>query len=177
MSEIWILIFSYLFIFFARVSDVTLSTVRILMLMRGRALAASTIGFFEVTIYILALGQVIGNLDNPGRLVVYALGFATGNFIGSNLEERLAIGFSTVQVISLDKSDELAEITRELGFGVTVMEGCGKQGTHQILHILLKRKDLPCFMATIREVDKHAFVSVMDTRKIFGGYFSKIKAK
>ena len=172
-----ILIFSYLFIFFARVLDVSLSTVRILMLMRGRSLAAAAIGFFEVTIYILALGQVIGNLDNPVRLVVYAFGFATGNYIGSILEERLAVGFATAQVISLDKSDEMIEIMREQGFGVTVLEGCGKQGTHQILHILLKRKDLPCLMSMVRKVDNQAFVSVMDTRKIFGGYFAKIKAK
>jgi uncharacterized protein YebE (UPF0316 family) len=172
-----ILIFSYLFIFFARVADVSLSTVRILMLMRGRSLAAATIGFFEVTIYILALGQVIGNLNNPVRLVVYALGFATGNYIGSQLEERLAVGFATAQVISLDKSEEMANIMREQGFGVTVLEGCGRHGTHHILHILLKRKDLPCFMSIAREVDSQAFITVMDTRKIFGGYFAKIKAK
>jgi uncharacterized protein YebE (UPF0316 family) len=171
------LILSYLLIFFARVTDVSLSTVRILMIMRGRSLVAATIGFFEVSIYILALGQVIGNLDNPLRVVAYALGFATGNLIGSRLEERLALGVATAQVISLDKSDEIAEILREQGFGVTVLEGCGRHGTHQILHILLKRKDLPCFMDTVREADNQAFVSVMDTRKIFGGYFAKIKAK
>lgn len=173
----WVLVFSYLFIFFARVTDVSLSTVRILMLMRGRSLVAAIIGFFEVSIYILALGQVIGNLNDPVRLVIYALGFATGNYIGSHIEERLALGFATAQVISLDKSDKMAEIMREQGFGVTVLEGCGKHGTHQILHILLKRKDLPCFMSIIRDVDNQAFVSVMDTRKIFGGYFTKIKAK
>lgn len=165
------------FIFFARVSDVTLATLRILMLMRGESLKAAAIGFFEVTIYILALARVIDSLDDPIRLVVYALGFATGNFVGSNIEERLAMGFATAQVISVNKSGELAEMAREEGFGVTVLEGCGREGTHHILHILLKRKDLPCFLQLIRKVDDQAFVSVMDTRKIFGGYFSKIKAK
>ncbi|MBS4031087.1 MAG: DUF2179 domain-containing protein [Clostridiales bacterium] len=173
----WILVLGYLFIFFARVSDVTLSTMRILMLMRGKSINAAVIGFFEVIIYILALGQVIGSLNEPLRLIVYALGFATGNFVGSRVEERLAIGFATAQVISLENSDLMAEKMRDQGFGVTVLEGCGKQGTHQILHILLKRKDLPCFIGLARQIDKDAFVSVMDTRQIFGGYFSKIKAK
>lgn len=165
------------FIFFARVIDVSLSTVRILMLMRGRSVTAAIIGFFEVTIYILALSRVIASLDDPVRLVVYGLGFSVGNLVGGRVEESLALGFATAQVISLDKSEELAEKMREQGFGVTVLEGCGREGTHQILHILLKRRDLPCFLGLIRKVDDQAFVSVMDTRKIFGGYFSKIKAK
>lgn len=173
----WILVFSYLFIFVARFLDVTLSTVRILMLMRGRSFTAAIIGFFEVIIYILALNQVVGSLGDPLRLIVYALGFATGNYVGGTLEEHLALGFATAQVISLEKSDEMVEEMRLQGFGVTVLEGCGKHGTHQILHVLLKRRDLPCFLDLTRKVDNQAFVSVMDTRKIFGGYFTKIKAK
>lgn len=169
------LVLSYLFIFAARVSDVTLSTIRILMLMRGKAALASVIGFFEVTIFILALNQVVGNLDDPFRLLAYALGFATGNFVGSRLEERLALGFVTVQVISTGKSAELLERIRERGFGVTALEGCGREGTYQILHVLLKRRTLPCFLALVREIDDQAFISVMDTRRIFGGYFSRIK--
>lgn len=169
------LVLSYLLIFAARVGDVTLSTIRILLLMRGKALLASVIGFFEVTIFILALNQVVGNLDDPFRLLAYALGFATGNFVGSRLEERLALGFATVQVISMDKSVELLEQIRERGFGVTALEGCGREGTYQILNVLLKRRDLPCFLSLVRGIDDQAFVSVMDTRKIFGGYFSRIK--
>lgn len=165
------------FIFFARVSDVTLSTVRILMIMRGKSVSAAIIGFFEVTIYVLALSRVIDSLDDPLRLIIYALGFATGNLLGSRVEEHLALGFSTAQVISVDKAEELAVRMRDRGFGVTVLEGCGREGTHQILHVLLKRRDMPCFLSIIREVDNQAFVSVMDTRKIFGGYFTKIKAK
>lgn len=150
---------------------------RILMIMRGKSVTAAVIGFFEVSVYILALSRVIGALDHPIRLIVYASGFAAGNLLGSRIEERLALGFSTAQVISLDKSEELAEKMRQRGFGVTVLEGCGREGTHQILHILLKRRDMPCFLTIIRDIDSQAFVTVMDTRKIFGGYFTKIKAK
>ncbi|MBS3900235.1 MAG: DUF2179 domain-containing protein [Dethiobacter sp.] len=171
------LFFDYAFIFFARVSDVTLSTVRILMLMRGRSVTAAAIGFFEVSIYVLALSRVIDSLDQPLRLIVYALGFATGNLLGSRAEEYLALGFTTAEVISVDKAGELAEKMRECGFGVTVLQGCGLTGTHQILHVLLKRRNMPSFLGIIREVDDKAFVSLMDTRKIVGGYFAKIKSK
>jgi len=169
------LLLGYLFIFAARVADVSLATIRILLLMRGKALLASVIGFFEVTIFILALNQVVGNLDDPLRLLAYSLGFATGNFAGSRLEERLALGFATVQVISMGKSAELLAEVRERGFGVTALEGCGREGTYQILHVLLKRRDLPCLLSLVRRIDDQAFVTVMDTRKIFGGYFSRIK--
>lgn len=166
-----------LFVFFARVSDVTLSTLRILMLMRGKTLIAAVIGFFEVSVYILALGQVLNNLNHPISIVVYALGFATGNIVGGFFEEKLAVGYNTAQVISVNKAQEMAARLRDHGFGVTIIEGCGIKGPHDILYVLLKRRDLPSLMAIIQEVDKNAFVSIMDTRKTFGGYFSRIKAK
>ncbi|MCR3922117.1 MAG: DUF5698 domain-containing protein [Firmicutes bacterium] len=173
-----ILFLNMLFIFFARVTDVTLSTVRILMIMRGRSVNAAMIGFFEVTLYILALSKVIDSLDNPVLLVTYALGFAAGTFTGGYVEERLAVGFATAQIISLQEPDLLATELRAQGFGVTILEGCGREGNRrQILHVLLKRKDMPCLLRIVEKNDKDAFVTVMDTRKILGGYFTKIKAK
>ncbi|MCW3491390.1 DUF2179 domain-containing protein [Dethiobacter alkaliphilus] len=172
-----ILLLDYAFIFLARVLDMTLATVRILMVMRGKPGSAAGIGFFESIIYILALARVIDTLDNPTRLIVYALGFAAGNYAGTKIEEMLALGFSTAQVISRENAEELTEKLRENGFGVTVLEGCGREGSHQLLHVLLKRKDIPVLMSIIRDTDEHAFVSVFDTRKILGGYFRKIKSK
>lgn len=169
----WVL----MFIFFARVSDVTLSTLRILMLMRGKTLVAAAIGFFEVSVYIVALGQVLNNLTHPISIAVYAMGFATGNIVGGFFEEKLALGFNTAQVISVDKSKELAAQLRDHGFGVTIIEGYGIKGPHEILYVLLKRRDLPSLMGIIQKVDKNAFVTIMDTRKTIGGYFSRIKAK
>ncbi len=170
-------ILSYLFIFFARVIDVGLGTFRILMLMRGKSLQAATIGFFESAIYILALTQVIQSLDNPIRLGFYALGFAAGNYVGSMLEERLAVGYATVQIITLSCTDTMVDALRNEGFGVTVIEGCGKEGWHQIMHVLLRRKELPKLFKITRSLDDQAFVSVMDTRKIMGGFFARRKAK
>jgi uncharacterized protein YebE (UPF0316 family) len=176
VEEVSILL-NALFIFFARVSDVTLSTVRILMIMRGRSISAAVIGFVEVSIYVLALSRVIGSLESPILVAAYALGFSVGTLTGGFIEERLALGYATAQVISLEQSQQIAEQLRAEGFGVTIIEGSGRTGRHQILHVLLKRKDIPDLLALIQNADKQAFVSIMDTRKILGGYFRKIKAK
>ena len=165
------------FIFLARVCDVTMSTVRILMIMRGKAALAAFIGFFEVSVYVLALSRVIGDLDRPILLITYASGFAAGNYIGSLVEERLALGYATAQIISLEAADPIAADLREQGFGVTILEGYGRKGVHKILLVLLKRRDIPCLLEAVRACDVNAFISVMDTRKILGGHFTKIKAK
>ena len=86
------MILGYLFIFFARVVDVTCSTIRTLMVVQGRKLHAAIIGFFEVTVYITALGKVVDSLDNPMNLLVYGLGFACGNYVGIMVENRIALG-------------------------------------------------------------------------------------
>ena len=128
---------SGLFIFLARVADMSMATFRILMLMRGRSVIASLIGFMESLLYILALGQVLKHLDSPINMVIFAAGFAVGNFVGSRIEESIALGYVNAQIISVSCHDTLQETLRE-GFGVTTVEGHGKDGVHHILHIMLK---------------------------------------
>lgn len=166
----------YLLIFLARVSDVSLSTVRTLMIVRGKGIIAGCIGFFEVIIYITALNKVVNNLDNPLNLLAYALGFATGNVAGSFIEEKLAIGLMTVQVIT--EREDLCLLIRNMNFGVTVLEGKGKEGQKKVLMVSLPRKDLDSLLKVINENDSAAFVTVMDTRATKGGYFRRaIKEK
>lgn len=168
---------TYFLIFFSRVIDVGLGTVRIIYLTRGQSALASAIGFVEMLIYIAVLGTVIGNLDHPLNIVIYALGFAAGNFVGGKIEEKIAVGFVNVQVITMQICNGIEETLREMGFGVTSVEGTGKEGPHRILYVMMKRRDLPCFLRDIRELDRDAFISIMDTRKILGGYFNRAKAK
>lgn len=165
------LIVGYLFIFCARVVDVSLATIRMLMIVRGKRLYAAMIGFFEVIVYITALNKVVGGLSNPANLLAYALGFATGNYVGSYIEEKLAIGLITVQIIT--RESKLVGIIREKGFGVTVLEGKGKEGTRQVLMVSLSRKALPVLMEIIEQNDGAAFVTVMDTKVTLGGYFKQ----
>jgi uncharacterized protein YebE (UPF0316 family) len=166
----------YLFIFFARICDVSLATMRTLMIMRGQRLYAALIGFFEVIIYILALDKIFGNLDNPLNLISYAAGFATGNYLGSFLEEKLAVGTITVQVITLKAPLELTERLRNEGFGVTLIEGIGREGVRYILQIMLKRKQFECLRRIIDQWDPDAFWTIFDARLTRGGVLSR-KAK
>jgi len=161
----------YLFIFLARVIDVSLATMRMLLIVRGMGLYAAMVGFFEVMVYVTALSQVVGNLDKPINLLVYALGFATGNIVGSYLEEKLAIGLTTIQVITQD--DELCEKIRSQGFGVTVLEGKGREGIRHVLLVSLTRKELPSLLEYIENQDAEAFLTVMDTKASKGGYFKQ----
>lgn len=171
-SVIW----GCLFIFFARVIDVSLSTMRMLLLVRGKGTYAAFVGFFEVIVYVIALNQVVGNLDKPINLFVYALGFATGNIVGSFIEGKLAIGLTTVQIIT--EHPELCKAIRDEGFGVTVIEGKGKDGVRKILLVSLSRKELPALLDLIESQDNAAFVTIMDTKATKGGYFKQTqKAK
>lgn len=166
----------YLFIFFARVSDVSLSTFRTLMVVQGRKIPAAIIGFFEVSIYITALSKVVSSLDNPFNLLAYALGFACGNYVGITIENKIALGNLAVQII-LKKSGnkELMEVLRENRFGVTVIVGQGLEGTKDILNVAINRKDLNNLKKIVYEYDKNAFITVNNTNPISGGYFATNK--
>ena len=168
----------YLFIFFARVTDVTLSTIRMLMVVQGRKVQAAIIGFFEVSIYVTALGKVVNSLDNIWNLLAYALGFACGNYVGITIENRIALGNLAAQVVlKADNNDELVKKLRESGFGVTVLEGHGREGTREILNLAINRKDLDKLKGIVYDYDKDAFITTSSVNPISGGYFSTIKKK
>ncbi|MFA7411968.1 MAG: DUF5698 domain-containing protein [Tissierellaceae bacterium] len=170
------LLFGYLFIFFARVTDVSLATVRMLMVVQGRKLQAALIGFFEVGIYITALGKVVNSLNNPMNLLSYALGFACGNYLGIIIENKIALGNLAAQIIlKISGNDDLIKILRENGFGVTVLEGQGLEGTREILNVIINRKDLLNLKKIVYEFDKNAFITVNNINPISGGYFSPIR--
>lgn len=168
-------ILGYLLIFSARLADVSLATIRMIMVIRGKRIIAACIGFVEAGIYILAVAKVLSAMSNPLNVLAYALGFATGNYVGIFLEEKMALGSIIVQVISEHEITELVEKLRDDGFGVTVVEGCGREGIRYLLNVTLQRKKLSKLYSVIDNHDKNAFVTVTDARAIRGGYFSSIK--
>jgi len=166
----------YLFIFFARVIDVTLATIRTLMVVQGRKLQAALIGFFEISIYVTALSKVVSNLDNPLNLFSYALGFACGTYLGITVENKIALGNLAVQIIlKISDKDQLIKELREKGFGVTVTEGQGLEGTREILNVAIKRKDLETLKKKVYEYDEKAFITVNSINPISGGFFASVK--
>jgi len=165
-----------LFIFFARVIDVTLATIRTLMVVQGRKLQAALIGFFEISIYVTALSKVVSNLDNPLNLFSYALGFACGTYLGITVENKIALGNLAVQIIlKISDKDQLIKELREKGFGVTVTEGQGLEGTREILNVAIKRKDLETLKKKVYEYDEKAFITVNSINPISGGFFASVK--
>ncbi|MFZ7102275.1 MAG: DUF2179 domain-containing protein [Peptococcaceae bacterium] len=163
------IVWGLIFIFTARVLDMSMATTRTLFVVKGRKLAAAGIGFAESIIYVLALQKVFQTLDNPLNLIVYGLGFSVGNIVGIVIEEKMAMGYLTVQVITLVEPLELTIRLRKEGFGVTVIAGEGREGIRYIIQIVLSRKSLPKLRKIIDNWDPAAFVTVFDARTIKGG--------
>lgn len=170
MNEV---IFGYLFIFFARVIDMSLDVVRILMLTKDRKLTAALVGFVEVTVFIIALGKVMsGGLDDPIKIIAYAGGFATGNYVGAVIEGFMAVGYLSIQVFpARDKVGDTINRLRAEGFGVTSVVGAGRCGPRTILFVILKRKDVDRVIKILDEVDPNTFYNISDAKNIRGGVF------
>lgn len=168
---------TYLAIFAAKIAHVSFGTIRIIYLTRGKAYAAAAVGFFEVIIYLIALNMVLQNIDRWQNILIYGLGFAAGNIVGSMIEEKIAIGYVNAQVVTIDECNGLEENLRDRGYGVTSMPCYGKEGPHRTLQVMLKRKELPDFLKEMKDHDPEAFITIYDTRKIMGGYFNRMKAK
>lgn len=159
-----------LLIFCLRLCDVTLGTLRIVMTVRGRKLFAALFGFIEVTIFVVAISRVVRNMGNPWLVLGYSSGFAAGTLVGMTIEERLALGWTVVRIISTDLSKRVAEALRLAGFGVTEMSGQGMRGTVEIFEVVVRRVDLPKVLQTVDQVDSKAFVTVEETRRVYRGW-------
>jgi uncharacterized protein YebE (UPF0316 family) len=166
-----------LVIFCLRIVDVSLSTVRMLLAVKGIKLVAPLIGFFEVLIWILAVGTAIRHLDSPLHLIGYAGGFATGTFVGLKIEERMALGMATIRVVSRYGGVELAEALRDRGFGVTEFSGQGREGKVEVVDAVLRRRDLPAVLKEVDLWDPDAFVTIQEPRAIRRGWLFQSRRK
>jgi len=160
-----------LMIFGLRVTDMSLDTLRMLFVMRGRKGIAWALGFFEAGIYIVAITRVLSNLNNPLTILGYAAGFATGNVVGILIEERLAIGHTQMSIVSTARGAALAQALREAGFAVTELPARGKDGMVHLLNASVLRKDVPNVERVVHEVDPEAFVTSADVRPVRHGFW------
>lgn len=165
-------VFVYTFIFLAKLIEVTLFTFRTIMIMRGKPTVAGIIGFFEVIIWIVALGKVMTSLNDVVGIVIYAAGFGIGNYIGSKLEEVVGIGLLKVQIIAEQDDENLVAMIREKGYGVTEVEGRGRDSNKQVLIVMIRRKELNNLNEIIFENKISAVVTIQDVRKMHGGFIS-----
>jgi uncharacterized protein YebE (UPF0316 family) len=158
-------------IFCARICDVPIGTIRIIFVSRGRKGIAPLLGFFEVLIWLIAIGKIMQNLTNFMAYLAYAGGFATGNFIGMLIEEKLAVGNVIVRVITRKVADSLVEDLSNRGFGVTSISAEGNEGPVNIVYSVIKRSDLNTVIEDVKKFNPRAFYSVEDVRAVSEGIF------
>lgn len=153
-----------LLIFLMRIADVSIGTVRIILVARGRKLLAPALGFVEILIWLYAISNIMQNLDRLAYYLAYAAGFAAGNHLGIIVEERLAIGIGMVRVITRRKADRLIASLRRAGYGVTTVIGEGSAGPVDIIYTVVRRAELPRVIEAIHTFNPRAFYVVEDVR-------------
>lgn len=162
---------SALLIFFLRVVDVSLATVRMLMVIRGRKALAWIIGFVQAIVFVVALQAVLSGLDNWLNILGYAAGFATGNVAGMMIEERMALGHTHLRIISSGRGAEVAKHLRGAGFAVTEIPGRGKDGTVTLLNVSVLRKRVLEVRHLVEDVDQDAMVTAEDIHPVRRGFW------
>ena len=172
--EIWLSPEAWLgaaLIFGLRVADMTLDTLRVLMVMRGRKALAWVLGFFQALIFIVAISSVLKNLDNPLNILGYAAGFATGNVFGMWIEERLAIGHTQLSIVSSRLGTAIAERVRTAGYAVTEIPARGKDGMVSMLSLSVLRRNVDQVHRLVHQVDPAAFITAEDVRPVRRGFW------
>jgi len=160
-------------IFFARMSDVTLGTLRNVFIAKGFKNIVPIIGFFEVLIWLISMRQIMQHLDNPLCYLGFAAGFAAGTYVGMFLERRLALGMQVLRIITHQNSEGLILALKAENIGVTIIDGQGAKGPVKIIFTILKRKDIEGIRQIIEKNNPSAFYSIEDIRVANQGVFPK----
>ncbi|HNQ25125.1 MAG TPA: DUF2179 domain-containing protein [Methanoregulaceae archaeon] len=166
-----------LLIFFFRICDVSLGTIRVIFIAKGLKYIAPVIGFFEVIIWLLAIGQVMNNISNVACYIAYGGGFAAGTLLGMTVEERLSIGTVVVRVISNEDITGLLSFLRAHSFGVTIADGEGSKGKVKIILSVIKRQDLEEVVRGIQHHLPGTFYSVEEIKSVAEGVFPEKKSR
>lgn len=169
---IWI----YFIIFFGKILEVTVATLRMVLINRGERIKGAFIAFFDILLWLIITGTVLeGFKEDPLRMVVFALAFAVGNYLGSWLENKLAFGLASIQIIVPEspKSKQLADVLRDSHFAVTVVKGTGRNGNRELLILHLRRKRISEAIKVINQTFPGAVIAVNDSKGIRGGYISR----
>ena len=158
------------FIFVAEMCVVTLCTVRTIFVARGMKFLAPLLGFFEVSIWLFAIGSVMKNLSDPFCYAAFAGGFTLGNFLGVLIEKKLAVGSAVVRIITRKDAADLVEELRAAGHGVTRVDARGATGPVQIVLTVVRRKEIDGVLALVKGFDPHVFYSIDDLQSADGAF-------
>lgn len=155
-----------LLICLARVVDVTIGTLRIVFLSKGRRVIAPVLGFFEVLIWLAAISQVMKHMDHPINALAFALGFALGTWLGIVMEEKLSVGYVMLRIVTRQPALDLIEHFRKKGYRMTYVDAEGLKGPVQVLFTLTRRKQLNELMEAVHKYNPQAVYSIEDVRNV-----------
>lgn len=158
-------------IFISRVMDVSIGTIRIVMVSKGHKLWAPFLGFFEILIWLVAISRIFQNLDNWMCYISYAAGFATGNYVGLCIEEKLAVGIVKIQIITRHSAKQLIENLISAGYGITHHGAQGSTEAVSIIYSIVNRKEIQKVQNIVTKTNPMAFYSVEDIKSVNQGIF------
>jgi uncharacterized protein YebE (UPF0316 family) len=162
-------------VFFARIMDVTLGTLRIIYINKGKRFLVPLLGFVEVFIWIVVVSQLVRGVSNLIGYLAYAAGFAAGNFVGMAIENRLAIGTLIVRAIVTGESENLIRLLSEAGFGITYFDAHGASGPVKVLYTVINRKELAGIIGLLHASHPHIFYTVEEARLASQGVFHRLE--
>ena len=166
-----------LLIFCARICDVTLGTLRIIFISKGKKGLAPCVAFFEVLIWIIVITELLSHANNFFSYVCYAGGYATGSYVGMYVEERLAIGVQLLQIYTKKPVDEMVRQLNQANFGATIIRGEGVNGPVSIVQTVVNRKNLVKVESIINQFDPEVFYVLSDAKTVQRGIFPRIGVK
>ena len=163
-------------IFGARIIDVSMGTIRVIFVSRGLKYLAPVVGFFEILIWLLAIGQIMKNLSNPMCYIAYAGGFAMGNFVGIHIAEKLSIGVVMIRVVTKNDAAQLVDFLKEENYGVTSVDGHGTSGQVKVVFTIVPRREVRSVVELIKKFNPHAFYSIEEVGLVEKGIFPMRKS-
>jgi uncharacterized protein YebE (UPF0316 family) len=164
------MIMGALLIMSMRICDVSIGTIRTILVVQGRKYFAGLAGFIEVLIWVFAIRFIMQHLDNIANLFGYAMGFGLGNIIGITLEQKIGLGYVQLNVISRHFTDLIADTLRKSKYGVTVLPGEGGSGGVSIIVLITTRKNQKKVISLIESIDENAFITVQHSLP-YRGFF------
>lgn len=164
-----------LLIFCARVFDQSLGILRIILATKGRTLPAFIFGFFESFVWLLAIGQIMSQINNLFYYFVFAAGFASGNVFGIYLEKKLSIGFVVIRVIFQKDSEASINKLKENGFRITQVDAIGMEKPVKMIFSTLRRNQVKSFLDILLFNNPSAFYTIEDVKQVKDGYLIEKK--
>ena len=167
----------YLIIFLAKIIEVTLATLRIVFISKGQRNIGFIVAIFEITIWVVLAGTVVvGITEDPIKMVAYIFGFAIGCYVGSWLEERIALGITNFNIVTSEAiSQKIIKVLKENEVGFTILDAHGQKEDNKYIVAYVARNRKKDIITKLKAIDEHYFLTMSDSCGVMGGYGLKRK--